>query len=111
MLLNLFTREFRKRLGARVRTASGRESRVLAAQISPVLSAFVVIGVLGQLPVSSTLAAAGVVLLGIGLGAIAAYALPHPVLLLMRALTVDFADVHVRLSPKKPSEGTGHNDS
>jgi len=111
MLLNLFTREFRKRLGERVRTASGREARVLAARVSPVLSAFVVVGVLGQFSFSSTLIVAGLVLLGIGVGAIAAYALPYPVLGLMRVLTVDFADVNVRLSPKKRGEGSGHSES
>ncbi len=89
MWWQLFTPAFRTRLRVLAGSATGREARVLAAKVSPLLSVFVMLALLVFLP-------------GYGYGllltaaigtfcvcAAIAYALPRPFILVLRAIAAD----------------------
>lgn len=93
MWWQLFTPAFRARLRFLAANATGREARVLAAKISPLLSASVVLALLFLLP-GYGYAALSLLVLGVaGAGAVLAYLVPLPFILLLRFVAADPKEV------------------
>ena len=75
------------------RTVEGREARILAAKLSPLFSTFAVVFALQLFPgygyVTLALLAAAVLLLG----AMVAFVVPTPFILVLRIIAADFNEV------------------
>ena len=93
MWWQLFTHEFRVKLRLLARNAAGREARVLAAKVSPLLSVFGGLFSLQFFPGYGYAIFASVVVAAIALGALAAYSVPWPFIMLLRFIAADPSDV------------------
>ena len=93
MWWHLFTPRFRVRLGVLARSAKGREARVLAAKVSPLLSSFAALVILRLLPGYGYIALAATFVGTLALGAVLAYCVPSPFILLLRVIAADFNKV------------------
>lgn len=89
MLLNLFTPAFRTRLRHLARTVAGREARVLAAKLSPLLSVFGAVFVLQFFPGYGYVTLAFVICTALLLGSAIAFAVPAPFIALLRFIAAD----------------------
>lgn len=92
MWWQLFTHRFRVRLRVLARNAAGREARVLAAKVSPLLSVFGALFTLQYFPGYGYAIFASVVVAAVALGAIVAYSVPGPFIMLLRLIAADQND-------------------
>jgi hypothetical protein len=93
MLLQLFTSSFRRRLVYLARTVKGREARLLAVKLSPLFSVFGVVFSLQLFPGYGYLTLAWLASVVLLLGAVVAFAVPAPFIMLLRFIAVDFNEV------------------
>jgi hypothetical protein len=89
MWWQLFALAFRRRLSHLARTVDEREARILASKLSPLFSVFGVLFVLQLLPGHGYLALALVASSILLLGAVVAFAVPTPFILLLRIFAAD----------------------
>jgi len=104
MDLDLFTPAFRVRLRLLAQTATGRQARLLAAKLSPLLSAFAALFALQLFPGYGYITLALIVCVVLLLGAAVAFVVPAPFIMLLRFIAADPS--HLVIWPRR-KEGQG----